>query len=59
MNDVECAFVEEIVEFHCGRLQGLTKAQAQEIAAQEGITYTEFRKQGGAEVSTNNSFVLK
>jgi hypothetical protein len=38
------------MEYHCGRLQGITRAQALEICAEEGITYQEFRSQGGADV---------
>lgn len=38
------------MEYHCGRLQGITRAHALEICAEEGITYQDFRSQGGADV---------
>jgi len=50
LNQVECHYHEGIKEYHCGRLQGLTKQQALAIAQSEGITYEQFRMQG-AEVS--------
>ena len=39
-----------IKEYHCGRLQGITKVQALAIAQAEGITYEQFRTEGDAEV---------
>ena len=39
------------MEHYCGRIQGMTKEQAVEIAKAEGITYETFRNQGGAEVT--------
>ena len=38
------------MEYHCGRLQGITRRQALAICKEEGITYEHFRSQGGAEV---------
>lgn len=40
----------DVVEYHCGRLQGHTRKQALAICKEEGITYETFRGQGGAEV---------
>jgi hypothetical protein len=48
----ECIKHVALQEYHCGRLQGRTKKEGREIAASEGITYEEFRFQGGAEVSS-------
>jgi hypothetical protein len=48
--DLECNYHEGIKEYHCGRLQGLTKKQALAIAHKEGITYQHFRSMGEAEV---------
>ena len=36
---LECKYHHEIKEYHCGRLQGLTKKEALAIAQKEGITY--------------------
>jgi hypothetical protein len=50
LNNVECIYHDEIQEYHCGRLQGITKVQAFAKAQSEGISYERFRMQGGAEV---------
>ena len=47
---MEATIHNSIIEYHCGRLQGITKKQALVIAESEGITYEEFRAQGGMEV---------
>ena len=35
------------MEYHCGRLQGLTRLQGQALANKEGIDYSMLRLQGG------------
>jgi hypothetical protein len=38
------------MEYHLGRLEGLTRQQGMAIAKSEGITYEDFRSQGLSEV---------
>lgn len=54
--DLKCIYHKDIMEYHCGRLQGITRKQALAICAKEGITYETFRSQGGADVQ---SFILR
>jgi broad specificity phosphatase PhoE len=58
VNPVESTLSPELVEYHCGRLQGLTRAQGEKLAKEEGITFQEFKKQGGREVNPGNAPML-
>jgi len=46
-----------VQEYHCGRLQGITKKEGRAIAESEGISYETFRFQGDAEVRSMLSYL--
>ena len=45
--NLKCIYHDDVIEYHCGRLQGLTRNQALAICAKEGITYKQLRSQQG------------
>ena len=45
--NLKCIYHDGVIEYHCGRLQGLTRNQALAICAKEGITYKQLRSQQG------------